>query len=162
MKKERHSFCFSLQRNGRRRRRSFMLHNLFVCTKQDMRGSSYDGYVGRGGGGGYGYSDHEENRMYDHHHHHQSEYDMDYHTGMRRHAGPRPGGGGNFGRGVSYDGYDRPPMHHHHQPHHVRARGRRGDHLENYGDSDIESVVSATSAFSSHSAPHARRNRQLG
>ena len=118
-----------------------------------MRGASYDGYGGRGG---YVYSDHEENRMYDPHH--QSEYDMDYNTGLRRH---RPGGG-NFGRGVSYDGYDRPPIHHPHPPHHVRARGRRGDHLENFGDSDIESVVSATSAFSSHSAPHARRNRQLG
>ena len=38
------------------------------------------------------------------------------------------------------------------------ATARRDPHLE-FGDSDIESVVSATSAFSSQSAPHARARR---
>lgn len=32
-------------------------------------------------------------------------------------------------------------------------------HPAEYGDSDIESVVSGTSAFSSHSAPHSRSRR---
>ena len=39
------------------------------------------------------------------------------------------------------------------------GRGRRGMDPHEMGDSDIESVVSATSAFSSQSAPHARAKR---
>merc|ERR1719245_2449150 len=39
-------------------------------------------------------------------------------------------------------------------------RAPRGGH-EFGGESDMESVVSATSAFSSHSAPHARGRRMM-
>lgn len=54
------------------------------------------------------------------------------------------------GRGVSYDSGT------------ARLRGSRHDHGlgGEYGmDSDMESVISATSAFSSQSAPHARPRR---
>ena len=55
-----------------------------------------------------------------------------------------PYGGRGPGRGLNHEGGG--------------MSGRRSD-MEPGGDSDIESVVSATSAFSSQSAPHARAKR---
>jgi hypothetical protein len=82
--------------------------------------------------------------------------------------GGRPGrfSDGEYG----YDHHDDqqapppPPRDHYHHRSHARSAGstagRRGDFM---GDSDLESVVSATSAFSSQSAPHATRmGRRMG
>ena len=57
---------------------------------------------------------------------------------------PGYGGGGGMGMGMG-----------------MGRRAPRGGGHEFGGESDMESVVSATSAFSSHSAPHARGRRMM-
>lgn len=92
---------------------------------------------GRSRAGGSGYSD-TEDRYYN-----ASGYDHSLRT---------------TGRGVSYDS-GQSMMPHPRGP----AAGAGGQpHVARFevGDSDLESVVSATSAFSSQSAPHARGRRQ--
>ncbi len=143
---------------------------LFQQGPLGANGRSYDSMYPPGSSSSYGpgmpgrsrtyggYSDGEEARFYsqqqDHHHPHRPQPPGDPY-------GPGdPGGppGAPYGPGP-------PPHHPPGRPHrsgpgrgrHPRHRGDPMDYQD--GGSDIESVVSATSAFSSHSAPHARARR---
>jgi len=104
----------------------------FGRPQPPTRGASYDAAYSRGHGG---YSDGD-----DHY------YRQDYAAGAGDSAAPPPP------PREPYAGR-RGPM----RTSAVGGRGHgRGDH---FGDSDMESVVSGTSAFSSQSAPHARMRR---